>query len=97
MISIVFYLKLCNFPADIRHVYNRFHKSYTFLVSVSYHEEVTILLELMVHNLIQNILTGIVEVLKLYPEYQQSFADDIRHDLTHNLREGYDSEVSVDI
>lgn len=40
-----------------------------------------------------NIL-GVIEVLKLYPEYQQEFANDIKHDLTHNLREGYDSEVS---
>ena len=39
-------------------------------------------------------IAGIVEVLKLYPEYQQAFADDIRHDLTHNLREGYESEVT---
>lgn len=43
-----------------------------------------------------NIL-GIIEVLKLYPEYQQEFANDIKHDLTHNLREGYDSEVSMKV
>ncbi|XP_028895692.2 LOW QUALITY PROTEIN: potassium voltage-gated channel subfamily H member 4 [Zeugodacus cucurbitae] len=34
---------------------------------------------------------GLVEVLRLYPEYQQQFANDIQHDLTFNLREGYDA------
>lgn len=37
---------------------------------------------------------GLVEVLRLYPEYQQQFANDIQHDLTYNLREGYEAEVS---
>lgn len=34
---------------------------------------------------------GLVEVLRLYPEYQQQFANDIQHDLTFNLREGYEN------
>lgn len=39
-------------------------------------------------------IPGLMEVLKMYLEYQQEFANDIKHDLTYNLREGYDSEVS---
>lgn len=38
---------------------------------------------------------GLVEVLRLYPEYQQQFANDIQHDLTYNLREGYEAEVCI--
>ncbi|XP_022227536.2 uncharacterized protein LOC111077533 isoform X4 [Drosophila obscura] len=37
---------------------------------------------------------GLVEVLRLYPEYQQQFANDIQHDLTYNLREGYENQDS---
>ena len=37
---------------------------------------------------------GLIEVLRLYPEYQQEFANDIQHDLTFNVREGYEMEVS---
>lgn len=37
---------------------------------------------------------GLVDVLRLYPEYQQEFANDIQHDLTFNVREGYEAEVS---
>ncbi|KAI4487979.1 hypothetical protein M0802_011638 [Mischocyttarus mexicanus] len=37
-------------------------------------------------------MQGLVEVLRLYPEYQQEFAHDIQHDLTYNLREGYEAE-----
>ncbi|XP_018909518.1 voltage-gated delayed rectifier potassium channel KCNH8 isoform X2 [Bemisia tabaci] len=37
-------------------------------------------------------IQGLVEVLRLYPEYQQEFANDIQHDLTYNLREGYEAE-----
>ncbi|XP_044571346.1 potassium voltage-gated channel subfamily H member 8 isoform X2 [Drosophila ananassae] len=37
---------------------------------------------------------GLVEVLRLYPEYQQQFANDIQHDLTFNLREGYENQDS---
>lgn len=39
-------------------------------------------------------IVGLVDVLRLYPEYQQEFANDIQHDLTYNLREGYEAEVS---
>ncbi|XP_071519496.1 voltage-gated delayed rectifier potassium channel KCNH8 isoform X3 [Panulirus ornatus] len=42
-------------------------------------------------------IPGLLEVLKLYLEYQQEFANDIKHDLTYNLREGYDSEQDMDI
>lgn len=38
-------------------------------------------------------MQGLVEVLRLYPEYQQQFANDIHHDLTFNVREGYEAEV----
>lgn len=34
-------------------------------------------------------------MLRLYPEYQQEFANDIKHDLTFNMREGYENEVST--
>ncbi|XP_045129017.1 potassium voltage-gated channel subfamily H member 8-like isoform X3 [Portunus trituberculatus] len=37
-------------------------------------------------------IPGLMDVLKMYLEYQQEFANDIKHDLTYNLREGYDSE-----
>lgn len=40
-------------------------------------------------------MLGLVEVLRLYPEYQQQFANDIQHDLTFNVREGYEAEVSA--
>lgn len=39
-------------------------------------------------------MQGLVDVLRLYPEYQQEFANDIQHDLTFNVREGYEAEVS---
>lgn len=39
-------------------------------------------------------MQGLVDVLRLYPEYQQQFANDIQHDLTFNVREGYEAEVS---
>ncbi|CAH1399208.1 unnamed protein product [Nezara viridula] len=39
-------------------------------------------------------IQGLIEVLRLYPEYQQEFARDIQHDLTYNLREGYEAEES---
>jgi potassium voltage-gated channel Eag-related subfamily H protein 8 len=35
----------------------------------------------------------LIEVLRLYPEFQQEFANDIQHDLTYNLREGYEAEA----
>ncbi|CAG9761104.1 unnamed protein product [Ceutorhynchus assimilis] len=37
-------------------------------------------------------IQGLVDVLRLYPEYQQQFANDIQHDLTANVREGYEAE-----
>ncbi|KAL0841956.1 hypothetical protein ABMA28_014183 [Loxostege sticticalis] len=39
---------------------------------------------------------GLAEVLRLYPEYQQEFIHDIQHDLTYNLREGYEAEAESD-
>ncbi|XP_055529062.1 potassium voltage-gated channel subfamily H member 8 isoform X3 [Wyeomyia smithii] len=41
-------------------------------------------------------MNGLVDVLRLYPEYQQEFANDIQHDLTYNLREGYEAEEETD-
>ncbi|XP_053686466.1 potassium voltage-gated channel subfamily H member 8 [Sabethes cyaneus] len=41
-------------------------------------------------------MNGLVDVLRLYPEYQQEFANDIQHDLTYNLREGYEAEEEMD-
>ncbi|XP_071050671.1 voltage-gated delayed rectifier potassium channel KCNH8 isoform X2 [Onthophagus taurus] len=40
---------------------------------------------------------GLIEVLRLYPEYQQEFANDIQHDLTFNVREGYEVEQESDV
>ena len=40
-------------------------------------------------------IPGLVDVLKLYPEFQEQFAEDVKHDLTYNLREGYDADVST--
>ena len=42
-------------------------------------------------------IPGLVDVLKLYPEFQDQFAEDIKHDLTYNLREGYDADVGPTI
>ena len=42
-------------------------------------------------------IQGLVDVLRLYPEYEQEFANDIQHDLTYNLREGYEAEVRLTI
>ncbi|XP_055379901.1 potassium voltage-gated channel subfamily H member 8 isoform X2 [Condylostylus longicornis] len=39
-------------------------------------------------------MAGFLEVLRLYPEYQTQFANDIQHDLTFNLREGYECQDS---
>ena len=36
---------------------------------------------------------GLLEVLKLYPEFAETFCTEIVHDLTFNLREGYDGEL----
>ncbi|KFM57464.1 Potassium voltage-gated channel subfamily H member 8, partial [Stegodyphus mimosarum] len=38
-------------------------------------------------------IPGLMEVLKLYPEFAQTFCHDILHDLTYNLREGYENEM----
>ena len=40
-------------------------------------------------------MQGLVEVLRLYPEFQQEFLREFFHDLTYNLREGYEAEVSL--
>lgn len=40
------------------------------------------------------ILKGLFEVLDLYPEYAHKFVEEIQHDLTYNLREGHESDVS---
>lgn len=40
-------------------------------------------------------MQGLVDVLRLYPEYQKQFANDIQHDLTFNVREGYEAEVRI--
>ncbi|XP_020299509.1 potassium voltage-gated channel subfamily H member 8 [Pseudomyrmex gracilis] len=42
-------------------------------------------------------IQGLIEVLRLYPEFQHEFANDIQHDLTYNLREGYEAEQESDI
>nr|XP_008195925.1 PREDICTED: potassium voltage-gated channel subfamily H member 8 isoform X4 [Tribolium castaneum] len=41
-------------------------------------------------------MQGLVDVLRLYPEYQKQFANDIQHDLTFNVREGYEVEQESD-
>ena len=33
-------------------------------------------------------IPGLIEVLRLYPEFQHDFANDIQHDLTYNVRDG---------
>uniref|UniRef100_W5MHP9 Potassium voltage-gated channel subfamily H member 8 n=1 Tax=Lepisosteus oculatus TaxID=7918 RepID=W5MHP9_LEPOC len=42
-------------------------------------------------------LKGLYEVLDLYPEYAHKFVEDIQQDLTYNLREGHESDVSITI
>ncbi|XP_076345687.1 voltage-gated delayed rectifier potassium channel KCNH8-like [Tachypleus tridentatus] len=37
-------------------------------------------------------IPGLAEVLRLYPEFAESFCHEILHDLTFNLREGYENE-----
>lgn len=39
-------------------------------------------------------LKGLREVLELYPEYSHKFISEIQHDLTYNLREGSETDVS---
>lgn len=38
-------------------------------------------------------IPGLIEVLRLYPEFDETFCHDIVHDLTFNLREGYENEA----
>ncbi len=40
-------------------------------------------------------IPGLIEVVRLYPEFRDQFAEDILHDLTFNLREGWEADVSV--
>lgn len=40
-------------------------------------------------------LKGLREVLELYPEYSHKFITEIQHDLTYNLREGSEADVSL--
>ena len=37
----------------------------------------------------------LVDVLKLHQDFQDQFANDIQHDLTYNLREGFEADVSI--
>ncbi|XP_074604833.1 eag-like K[+] channel [Brevipalpus obovatus] len=37
-------------------------------------------------------ISGLLEVLRLYPEFAETFCNEIVHDLTFNLREGYENE-----
>ncbi|KAG8230695.1 hypothetical protein J437_LFUL014682 [Ladona fulva] len=41
-------------------------------------------------------VTGLAEAFRLYPEFLAQFAADITHDLTYNLREGYEAEQEWD-
>ncbi|XP_046397487.1 potassium voltage-gated channel subfamily H member 4 [Ischnura elegans] len=41
-------------------------------------------------------VSGLAEALRLYPEFLAQFASDITHDLTYNLREGYEAEQEWD-
>ncbi|KAJ8320244.1 hypothetical protein KUTeg_001831 [Tegillarca granosa] len=43
-------------------------------------------------------IKGLADVLSLYPDFSEKFAQDIRHDLSYNLKEGYeDSESENDL
>ncbi|XP_064646364.1 potassium voltage-gated channel subfamily H member 8-like isoform X12 [Lineus longissimus] len=37
-------------------------------------------------------LKGLIPVLDLYPEFGEKFCEDIQHDLTYNMREGFEEE-----
>lgn len=41
------------------------------------------------------VFKGLIEVLRLYPEFQDEFANDIKHDLTYNLREGWELVLCI--
>ena len=43
------------------------------------------------------LLKGLTETLNMYPEFAEKFAEDIQHDLTYNLREGYEEAEVGDI
>lgn len=38
-------------------------------------------------------IPGLLEVLKLYPEFSDTFYSEILHDLTFNLREGHEDTI----
>lgn len=38
-------------------------------------------------------IRALVDILSLYPDFAERFAVDIQHDLTYNVKEGYDGEV----
>ena len=40
-------------------------------------------------------IPGLVDVLKLHQDFQDQFANDIQHDLTYNLREGFEADLSI--
>ena len=37
-------------------------------------------------------ISDLVQVLSLHPDFQDQFSGDIQHDLTYNLREGFEQE-----
>ena len=37
-------------------------------------------------------IADLVQVLSLHPDFQDQFSGDIQHDLTYNLREGFEQE-----
>ena len=39
------------------------------------------------------LIKGLIDVLGMYPEFAEKFAQDIQHDLTYNMREGFEEEV----
>ena len=40
-------------------------------------------------------MKGLTDVLALYPDYAEKFTQDLRHDLTYNLKDGYEEEGSA--
>ena len=40
-------------------------------------------------------LKGLMAILEQYPDYRKKFAEDLQHDLTYNMREGAEYEVSL--
>ena len=37
-------------------------------------------------------ISGFLEVLRLYPEYKETFGKEIIHDLTYNLRDDFEAD-----